>query len=855
MSIADRVTHDSARHAGRDSVPEPPLCYVKRPRLDATFAALVDGSRAIACVWGAAGSGKTTLLASWARRLMAGGQLVHWMTASEEPQASVEIQQLFRTPQLLAQGKQASYVFIDDAHRLTSGARAALFRTLESLPGSVRVVIAGRYQPFASLAFLEATGMLSELRNSELAFDTGEATRLATRHGIILSENAASAVVERTGGWATALVLAMPWIQGSEAPEEAIAQFGANHHAVADYLVTEVLRGLSDAERAVLLAAAVRECVPLELLSELSGRPDAGAIMHTLSRRNTLITEEDGDYRLHPVLWGFMRAEARRHDAAGAMRNHCTTARWYADQGDGVTALEHAVASANPGTIEEVLDRFGLELVLTGRTEALSKSHWSAAPQEEPLSSLVIKLLAQAPYAVDTRQARHLFALANQRVHARSPEGAAESWALALLAVSCFSVASESIVRERLKGLATPAAQALRDESFALDLLAATAEGWCFDRLGDPTAASALYRDVADAAHESGFTWLYLLATDLAVASLSVRGEWMQAAALEDQMEQSAQTIVGTTNSRAVAGAVILLAGRSYQRCEPIAVEMLDGVIAADPLGIEFGMLVPARMLRELPELDSSEHVRAAAERVERMSREAGHRFPRLVAAASVRLVSTRLALDGHELARELVDFLQGVLGADSLEVITARYVLHPPTHVGEAAERNLELALRGGARAWHAGAAISAWILLAQTAHDTGRESEADARITRAVRLAERFHAPRPFLARGGEGAALLESRLGRFGPLEAAAEHIMACAAEFLPQGSEERVLIEPLTAREREILLELPVHQSVAEIARKQTLSVNTVKTHLRNIYQKLSASGRSEAVKIAHQHHLL
>lgn len=85
--------------------------------------------------------------------------------------------------------------------------------------------------------------------------------------------------------------------------------------------------------------------------------------------------------------------------------------------------------------------------------------------------------------------------------------------------------------------------------------------------------------------------------------------------------------------------------------------------------------------------------------------------------------------------------------------------------------------------------------------------------------------------------------------------AERIVACAVEAYPHGIDEQHLIEPLTTREREILLELPVHQSVAEIARKQTLSVNTVKTHLRNIYQKLSATGRSDAVRIAHQHDLL
>lgn len=848
-TLADTRREYASAHG--DVAPTMPPRYIKRPRLDATLAGLLDGTTSIACVWGAAGSGKTALIASWAHRLSSGGQLVSWVSVHDNKQASAQIRRLFEDGTDPIGESRTRFVFIDDAHLLSVNARQALARGLETVPPRLRVIVAGRYQPFTSLAFLEVTGALRELRTADLAFDASETARLAIAHDITLSTDAAGALVERTGGWATGLALAMPWIRNSEAPEQAIRQFGANHRAVADYLLTEVLRGLGDDERTVLMAGAVRGSVPLELLSVLSGRADAGEIMQVLSRRNALISEEGSDYRFHPMLLGFMQAESRRHDSAQAARNHRTAASWFAQRNDGGSALEQALASADADAVSTVLDQFGLELVLSGRTELIGQSARKQAQNDESLSSIVTRLLLQAPYALATRQGSHLFALANRQVREGTPS---PTWTLALLATSCFTAAPEAVVRERLRGLCTPAAQALRASSLPLDLIAATAEGWCFDRLGRPADAAELYRQVAVAAHSAGYLWLYLLTTDLAIASLSAHGEWAQASALEDQLALSAQAELNSVNSRAAAGAVVLLAGHSYQRCEAVNVDLLDSVIAADPLGIEFGMLVPARLLRELPALDGGENQRGVAERIERISREAGHHFPRLVAAACVRIVSSRLALDGHELAREWVEYAQTVLGSGSLEVMTARYLLNPPSHVGEAAERALEEALRSDARAWHSGAAIAAWIVLAQTAHDTGREAEADARITRAVRLADRFDTPRPFLARNGEGAALVEAHLGRFGPLEPVAERIVACAAEAYPHGTDEH-LIEPLTTREREILLELPVHQSVAEIARKQTLSVNTVKTHLRNIYQKLSATGRSDAVRIAHQHDLL
>lgn len=59
----------------------------------------------------------------------------------------------------------------------------------------------------------------------------------------------------------------------------------------------------------------------------------------------------------------------------------------------------------------------------------------------------------------------------------------------------------------------------------------------------------------------------------------------------------------------------------------------------------------------------------------------------------------------------------------------------------------------------------------------------------------------------------------------------------------------LIEPLTARETEILQLAASGISVAEIADRLCVSPNTVKTHLTHIYGKLGARGRTDAVRAA------
>jgi LuxR family maltose regulon positive regulatory protein len=54
---------------------------------------------------------------------------------------------------------------------------------------------------------------------------------------------------------------------------------------------------------------------------------------------------------------------------------------------------------------------------------------------------------------------------------------------------------------------------------------------------------------------------------------------------------------------------------------------------------------------------------------------------------------------------------------------------------------------------------------------------------------------------------------------------------------------------------VLRYLPTNLSRAEIARALSLSINTVGTHIRNIYAKLQATDRSTAVRRARELQLL
>jgi LuxR family maltose regulon positive regulatory protein len=61
----------------------------------------------------------------------------------------------------------------------------------------------------------------------------------------------------------------------------------------------------------------------------------------------------------------------------------------------------------------------------------------------------------------------------------------------------------------------------------------------------------------------------------------------------------------------------------------------------------------------------------------------------------------------------------------------------------------------------------------------------------------------------------------------------------------------LIEPLTAKELEVLGHLQELLTTEEIALRMFVSVNTVRTHVRSILRKLGVSRRNAAVRKARQ----
>ena len=181
-----------------------------------------------------------------------------------------------------------------------------------------------------------------------------------------------------------------------------------------------------------------------------------------------------------------------------------------------------------------------------------------------------------------------------------------------------------------------------------------------------------------------------------------------------------------------------------------------------------------------------------------------------------------------------------------------------------DEALRLLDRLLAAAKAAGRTGSAIEILALQALALWAANKKEQAVNTLTRALALAEPEGYVRTFADEGGAMGDLLSATLEarQRGHLDAAdrvstrylAKLLAALAQEAAALGADER-LPEPLSERELEVLALIAAGNSNQEISRKLFVSMSTVKTHVNNLYRKLDARIRTQAVARARELGLL
>jgi LuxR family maltose regulon positive regulatory protein len=264
---------------------------------------------------------------------------------------------------------------LDDLHEAPGPAVAGgLQFLLRHAPPQLRLVVASRSDPPLSLHRLRVAGQLVEIRAAELAFTPAEAGELLTGMGVELPDAEVETLWRRTEGWVAGLRLAALSLRDHPQPGRFVAEFAGDDHAVAGYLLEEVLARQAPDVQEFLLRTCVADRLCGGLADALTGRGDGERMLALLEHDHAFTTGLGPGrswYRLHQLFAELLRAELGHRWPEDVPGLHRRAAEWHAANGMVEEAVDHALAGGDPDRAAGLLAAHGFAIVLRGRAETL----------------------------------------------------------------------------------------------------------------------------------------------------------------------------------------------------------------------------------------------------------------------------------------------------------------------------------------------------------------------------------------------------------------------------------------------------------------------------------------------------
>jgi LuxR family transcriptional regulator, maltose regulon positive regulatory protein len=839
-----------------------------------------------------AGSGKTSLLRAWADRpgqphglavlqvqrdqhdaqqfwlalLDAVRQASGTTSRAEPPTATPDFNEpamVDRVRSELADALDGITLVIDDLHELHSPeALAQLTRLLTNLPANVHAILATRRDLRLELHRLRLAGELAELRGAELRFTERETRELLDASGIALSDAGVALLHQRTEGWAAGLRLAAISLAGHPDPERFVAEFSGSDRTVAEYLLAEMLDRQPDEIQQLLLVTSLLDRVNGELADLLTGRPGSERILLELEDANAFVVSLDPErtwFRYHHLLGDFLRLELRRTRPEEVPALHRRAAGWFTRHGQVVDAIRHTQAAGDWSEAARLLADHSFSLTLDGQAQtiqALVRAFPQGAADDPELA--LVRAADNLLHGHLDEAAAHL-AVAETYVKTAPPD---RQRRLRVAVVSLkLGLARRrghlADIVEQARFLASPVTgQSDEDIALASDLRAValynlgTLEAWS---LGLPDAERHL-QEGATLARQIGRPYLEVgCLAQLGFASrirsfATTRQRCHEAIALAERHGWGAEPVI--------APALVTLAGnlvwtgeldegeRWLQRTAQ-ALQSDAGPGITQLLHLATGRLHAARGRHHeaLEELRAAEHLQ---------SQLAGPHALASQVTGWLLATQARLGMPGQARAA-LADLTDEQANTGELRNARAAICLaegDPAGALGALAD-----VLDGTAPVIGNVTVIEAQLLGALAHRALGDRRAANQAAERALALAEPDRLVLPFAMTGtGE---LLEA-LPRHETAHAAlvADILDVVHGASLPakdQASSSQA--DELSPSELRVLGYLPTNLSRPEIAGELSVSVNTVNTHIRNIYAKLQARDRSSAVQRARELRLL
>ncbi|HEY1890780.1 MAG TPA: LuxR C-terminal-related transcriptional regulator [Steroidobacteraceae bacterium] len=855
-----------------------------------------------------AGYGKSSVLAQWRSDLLENGTEVAWLSIVDE---STDAQTLVgdlilaitragrslgrlaglaedgladlatgsvvdRLMQALAREIRPLVLIIDDVHRVSPAAFATVLGPLLRAPlDAMHIVLSGRDPPPLNVPELEGRGLLVRLDAAEFRFSRDEARELLAG----FEPAQAQRLAEQSEGWPIVLQLLRSWLQTHPASALAPDALSGSVDGIVSYLTEQVLANLSDREAALLRDVSILDAFNPDLVTAVTGNADAWSKVIGARAFEYLIVPLDQQrywLRYHHLIGEILRRRLRDQPLEEVAALHRRASQWFEAHGMPAEAVRHASAAGDFKHAAQVVARQGIwELTQYGGVSLLRRL-LAPIPLERAREYPRVQLGRTILLAKSSRplEALQLFKATEEATAGFSRLPPDEIEATKRDARLVYHVVAGycdlPLGPDTLAGVHRLIEELPASESVARAVLLNVAAFYAHSLGGMPTALDLANQGVRAMRHLGSVVGINHCYLHVGTAHLRL-GQLRDAEAAFQEASALAEENFGADSGLRACSDVMLAVAfyargdidGARERLGPALaqVEAGDGWIDVYLEGYETAAAIAF--------IDGGQHaVDDVLMRMERTARERGlRRLAALRETLVARLAILRGDYPGAEaaLARLSPPYRLGRWREhpfwwrvdDEAALAAALLALAREDLTGaEAALNDLSQAARAGQREAPLTLARTLLAVLHLRRGDAAGASQALLEVIEARMAEEDVES----IARlGAVIAPLLRTVRTRIQASESTTSIRVRHALSALSSAVErfrvgDRGSPLPLSPRETEVLAALARGASNKVIARTLQMTANTVKFHLKSIFNKLGVSSRADAIELARQHDL-